>query len=267
MTNLYNYSDYKSYLKDYVNEQDSSWGLLTKMAEASGCQRAYLSRCLNQEVHLTMDHACNLASFLKLNETETEYFLILVELARAASKTYRDRLEKKLARIRHEVEELQKSALRPPPKLNGGEILYYASWIPAAIHILTSIEKFQTITSISEKLNLDKKTTEMFLQQLVAMKLIIQKGSQWKFNSGEMHLNKDSPLNSTHLNNWRQKAIMNSQFKKDESIHYTVIQSLDESAYQEIRKAVVKIIADFAKIAGPAPSEQVACLNIDIFKV
>ena len=267
MNHLYTFDDYKTFFKAFVKSRASEWGILTRMAEATGCQRAYMSRCLNQEVHLTMDHAFHLSKFLDLDVIEVDYFMTLVELSRAATKPYRDRLDQKLAKIRKDDEELKKSAARPPTDLNGGEAFYYSTWLPAVIHILTSIPEFQSATAISEKLNIDRKTAEKTLLQLEALKLISRKASKWIFNSSEMHLSKNSPLSPTHLNNWRQRAVLNAQLNNDESIHYSVIQSLDEKAYIEIRKAVVKIIGDFSKHAGPAPANEVACFNIDIFKI
>lgn len=267
MKTLYTYTDYKIFLNDYINDKKNEWGLLTKMSDAIGCQRPYLSRCLHQEVHLTMDHAYQMTRFLTLDENESEYFLSLVEHARASTISYKKKLELKLNKLRTQDEELKISASRPITSLNGGEIFYYSTWIPIAIHILTSIPEYQTLSAICEKLNLDKITVELHLQQLESLNLITKKLNKWIFKSGEMHLSKESPLNPTHLNNWRQKAVLKSQHRASDNFHYSVVQSLDEVAYQEIRKSVIKIISDFSKYAGPAPAKEIACFNIDLFKL
>lgn len=76
---LYNYQDYKSYLRDRCAERSSARGFQSLLAKAAGCQAPFISQMLRSHVHITPDHACGLAEFLGLDEVETEYFLNLLD--------------------------------------------------------------------------------------------------------------------------------------------------------------------------------------------
>ncbi|MFZ3228773.1 MAG: TIGR02147 family protein [Pseudobdellovibrio sp.] len=264
---IYSFDDYKTYLKATLEQAEASWGAISRMADAAGCQRSYLSRCLNAEIHLTLDHAYSIAQFLKLSESEEDYFMNLVEKDRAATATYRQKIIQKLNKIKQEQEDLERIAKRPRIALGEKEVFYYSSWLATALHIIVSIPKFQNVKSIAEHLQIDSNSVEMCLTQLEEMGLVKKDQKKWTFNSSELHVPKNSPLVHMHHNNWRQKAILDSQKANPESIHYTVVQSLDKKAYDEIKARTLKMISEITKIAGPSPSEELICFTCDFFKV
>ena len=264
---VFSFDDYKEYLKARLADEEASWGAISRMADAAGCQRSYLSRCLNAEVQLTLDHAYNISQFLKLSESEEEYFLNLVEKDRASSIGYRQKILKKLKAIRTEQEDLEKISKRPKIALGEKEVFYYSNWIATALHILVSIPQYQTAKIMAERLQLDVSTIDYHLQQLEEMNLIKKENKKWIFNSSELHVPKNSPLVHMHHNNWRQRAILDSQKFKSDSIHYTVVQSLDQKAYDEIKARILKLISETTSIAGPSPSEELICFTCDFFKV
>lgn len=264
---LYAFTDYKKYLKFLLDQGDKSWGLVSKLADACGCQRSYFSRVVNAEVHLTPDHAYNLSQYLSLAETETEYFLCLLEKDRASTSSYRERQMQKIKRMKEEHEDLQKIVNRPPVSLSEKEFQYYATWYMSALHILVSIPKYQTSASIAQKLQLDLASVEEALLKLQAFGLVRYENKKWTFNSSEIHVSKNSPLVSLHHNNWRQRAILDSQKTKTDGIHFTVVQSVDKEAWEKIKNKLLQFIEDFSKTAGPAASEELICMTCDFFKV
>lgn len=266
MSQIYAFNDYKDYLKSLLNQEEKSWGLVSKLADACGCQRSYFSRVVNGEVHLTPDHAYNLSRYLNLSETEVEYFLCLLEKDRASTKTYRDRQIAKIKRIREEQEDLQSVVQRPAASFGEKEFFYYSNWIVSAIHILVSIPEFQTVQSISQKLQVDNFTVEHTLQILKSFDLVKYEKGKWQYSSGEMHVPKNSPLVNLHHNNWKQRAMLDSQKLRTDGVHFTVVQSIDAKAWEQIKFKLLEFIGDFAKIAGPADCEDLVCLTLDFFK-
>lgn len=264
---IYSFDNYKDYLREVISNSEISWGYISKMADAAGCQRSYLSRSLNSKVHLTMDHAFHIARFLSLNEGETDFFMCLVEVERAATPEYRQKVISRLKQIKEEQLDLHKLSKRPQVNLGEKEFIYYSNWIMSALHIIVSIPEFQTTRAIAEKLQIDLQMAESFLQQLVEFNLIRKEGKKWIFSSGEIHVPKNSPLVHLHHNNWRQRAILDSQKMQTDGIHYTVVQSMDQKAYDEIQNQFLKLIRFATKVAGPAPSKELICMTCDFFKV
>jgi uncharacterized protein (TIGR02147 family) len=150
----FSYENYKTYLSAAISASQPSWGAVSRVAEAGGCQRAYLSRVLNGDVHLTPDHAHGIAEHFALTEAESEYFFSLVELGRAATAAYKKRLNLKLAKLRREQEDLQKKVNRPKSFSDNRDLEYYSAWYFSALHIIVSIPKYQTAALIAERLQI-----------------------------------------------------------------------------------------------------------------
>src|SRR5262249_10109682 len=104
--NIYEFETYKDYLKFRIAEEDPKWGLMTRLASAAGCLRPYISRVLSTECHLTPSQAFGLAQYWNLDDDESEYFLALLEIERAASVPYRQHLQQKLSSAKKRNESL-----------------------------------------------------------------------------------------------------------------------------------------------------------------
>ena len=66
-TSVFNYLDYKKYIEDQVKDLGEPWGYWGKLAKAISCQPAYLSRCLRDKTHLTVDQVLALSRFWSLS--------------------------------------------------------------------------------------------------------------------------------------------------------------------------------------------------------
>lgn len=265
---VFNYSDYKEAMKAWIAESEgsSSWGLITQMAKKAQCQRSHLSRVLNGSMHLTPDQGYGLCQYWELTALEAEYFLALLDHARAASATYRSHLEEKLARLKREQENLTRILNRPRIGPGEKEITYYSAWHWSAIHILTSVPQYQTIQSISRKLRIDETFVQECLETLARFGMVKQDKGRWIFTSSDIHLPRESPLAALHHNNWRQRAVLNAQSLDQDSIHYTMVQSMSRQAYEKIKQQLVNLIDSSVQIAGPSHSEKMICIALDLFE-
>ncbi|MGE0614108.1 MAG: TIGR02147 family protein [Bacteriovoracia bacterium] len=263
---VFDFDDYKDFLKATFSGK-GTWGLISKLAEAAGCQRSYLSRVIHEEVHLTPDHGYGLGKGLRLNADEFEYFLALLEKARAASKSYREHLEAKIRRLKREHEDLSKRVQRPAQTVLSPQLQsYYSSWHWSAIHIAVSVPTLQTVPAISRRLSLPEAAVESALRQLHSMGLVKNDGGRWSYLPTELHTPKNSPYVNMHHANWRQRATLDAQDPTRDSLHYTVVQSMDRNAYEKIRREFLATIEQASNIARPAPEEKLVCITCDIFE-
>ncbi|HVK60338.1 MAG TPA: TIGR02147 family protein [Bdellovibrionales bacterium] len=267
MKTVFEFKDYKAYLKDVLKTKTPKWGSISRMAEAAGCQRAYLSRVLNSEVHITPDHAFGIAAFLRLSEAESDFFLLLVDQERASSAAYRVRVNEKISRMRREHDDLQKRVNRPSVAHELKEFTYYSSWLFSALHIIVSIPELQTTAAIARRLQLPEAVVLDGLKQLEEWSFVVQQRDKWKFGSSEIHIPKNSPLVALHHANWRQRAVLDAQNWRSNGIHFSVVQSIDASAWDEIRRRVIDLIEEASRIAGPSKSEKLVCFTTDFFEV
>jgi uncharacterized protein (TIGR02147 family) len=261
---VFNFSNYKKYLEARLKD---SWGLVTKVAEAAGCQRAYLSRVLNDDVHITPDHAYGITNYFEMSPSEAEYFLALVEYARAGSRNYREFMERKIKYFRREHENLAKRLGREKIEAIEVQAQYYSAWHWSAIHVLVSIPHLQFPDEIAKKLNLPLGVVHVALQELAKSGFVRFERGRWVHASGNISLAKNSPFITYHHNNWRTRAVQDAQNRHNESIHYTNVQAMSFEAVKEIKEFVMDFVDASNKVAGSSNGEEVYCTNLDFFSV
>ena len=264
---VFAYYDYKQYISSQIESNPAKWGLISKLAVAAGCQRSYLSRALSSAVHLTPDHVFGLSEYWKLTESETDFFLLLLEKDRVSTLALRERIASKIKKLKSEHDNLANRVKRPKVDMGEKEICYYSVWHFSAIHIIVSIPGYQTAKAIAERLQLDVRLVEDTLRALEEFGLIRHERNRWVFNSSEIHIPKVSALASLHHANWRHRAIQDSQKRLDESIHFTVVQSIDKKAWTQIREKMLALIDQATEIARPSREEKLICLACDFFEV
>lgn len=266
--NIFLYHDYKDYLKARIESAEPRHGYISQLAAAAHCQRSYLSQVINSNVQLTSDHALGLSKYFRLTEKETDYFLLLVELARAASLSLKERIKSKLEKLRKESITLSKRVNAQTIDQTSSKLdQYYSSWVWIAIHIIVSIPEFQTTESISQKLGVPEVLVQKTLEKLKHMGYVNNKNNKWSYKGADMHLSHDSPLVNLHHNNWRQRSQLDSALLSEESVHYTSVFSMTEYDYVILRDKILEWIDESRKIIGPSAPETLVCFCLDFFKV
>jgi uncharacterized protein (TIGR02147 family) len=265
--NIFSYHDYKDFLKAMIEQAEPKHGYISQLANAANCQRSYLSQVINSHVQLTPDHALGLARFFRLTEKETDYFLLLLDFARAGSLELRERVQSKLEKMRKESINLSKRV--EAQTIEEAQILgrYYSSWHWIAIHIISSIPEFQDVKAIAQNLSIPESLVKNTLEKLLQMGFVEKKKDKWLHKGANMHLTNDSPSVNLHHNNWRQRSLLDSAMLNEESVHYTSVFSMSEHDFALLRDMILKWIDDSRKVIGPSKPEKLACICLDFFKV
>jgi uncharacterized protein (TIGR02147 family) len=264
---LFETIDYRNYLRHKVKAGGAGWGLVTKMAQAAGCQRSHLSRVINAHSNLTSDQAYGLTQCWNFDASRTEYFLKLTELARAGTKAYRERLESELRALRKKHERLSDRLGVEPAKLGEKEAAYYGAWYFSAIHIIVSIPEFRTSAAIARRLELPREVVDTCLKQLKDMELIRERAGKWEFTLSSIHLPPESPYLQMHHSNWRQRALIAARHPNRDGVHYSVVQSVSHRDYIRIKEHFLGAIDQYKMFAEPSEPESLIGLNIDFFQV
>lgn len=264
---VFAFSDYRQFIKSWVESKDSARGLLSQMCREMGCQNAHISRVIQEKVHLTMDQAFRICKFLNLNKSESAFFMKLAEHDRAADPEYRRQLKDEMNSLRQAQENFnQRHNLKKIENLET-EMTYYSSWHWIAIHFITGINKYRTVEKIAQRLALSEYFVKCSLEVLEGFGLVSRKGEAWFLNPGSIHLPKTSPMNSVQHGNWRNRAVLKSQDLKDDGLHYTIIQAISEEDFEKIKQLFLKTIDHYKAIANPSPSEELICFSLDYFRV
>jgi uncharacterized protein (TIGR02147 family) len=260
------YTEYRKFVRDKIASHQDERGYQGKLAAAARCQKSYFSQVLKGDANLSLDQAMGLVEFWGLNELESEYFIELVTLARSH---YPPLVRMVKERLRGMVERHE----RDSKSTGASEIvvdndwLYYSQWYWSAIHILVGIPRFQNVSMISRCLNLDEGLVEQALQSLKQQGLVEQSGARWNTKPGHRHLSSSSPLNAMNNANWRERAVLDSQRLRPDSLHYTSVQSHSRKDVEAIRQVFLEAIAKSRAIVRPSANEEMTSLCVDFFRV
>ncbi len=260
----FEFDDYRLYLDKRIR---SEWGAITRVAEAAHCQRSYLSRAIKGEVLLTPDHLYGICEYWRQTDEETDYLMLLLEKARASTSRHREHIERKLNRLLRKQENLADRLRTPRIAVGDREVLYYSAWYWVAIHLSTAIPALQTEKSISQHLHLPPPLVKSVIEQLFDWGLVQRAGERWVFNSGNLHLPKNSPLIGQHHSHLRSKAVEDSLNPLSDGLHYSQMQAMEESTYQKFKQLFLQSIDDSLRLADPAKEERLVAVTLDVFKV
>ncbi|MBK7962701.1 MAG: TIGR02147 family protein [Bdellovibrionales bacterium] len=173
MTTVFNFTDYREFLKSYYQEQKQlnksfSYGVLAKNAKISS--RGLLKLIIDGKRNLSLSNISGITTGLDLNKSESEYFLTMVQLNQAKENEDKHKYYEKLMNFPQK---------RRSSDLKREQYNLYSKWYFSVLLELVllqkksqSIEDFFLWVSRSMKGKLTLKEVKGTYQQLIALGLI-----------------------------------------------------------------------------------------------
>lgn len=243
-------------------------GYRALLAEAAGCQRAYLSQVLSEKAQLTPDHGEGLCVFWGLNDLESDYFLNLIYLARAATPKLVARLKKKLQQLREEDEASRGTQTSPDVYDKDFVIDYFLDWVVAATHAFIEVPQFQQIPALAKRLQVDESRIQKALVVLQKLGFASNENGLWKSSVRYFHVADETKFAPLHHLNWHKKAsesILSSTQKSN--LNYTALHTLSLEDCAKIKTVLQTALRKSQEIVKPSKEETVACLSLNWFIV
>lgn len=268
MINPFQYNEYRRFLNDLCESTEAPRGFRAMLARAAGCQASYLSQVLKERVHLTEDQILGIAKVLGLQPPEIEYLMLLLRHEKAGTPELRQYIQSLIQKLKNEQLNLKKW-LEAEPLSQRPEVLlqYFSSWVPSAVHLLTSSPHFLTTKSIATRLSLSEKKVSDTLVFLERNGFVVKNGSQWIYKSGSLHLEKDSPLQYL-LQTSRRDLVQRSLAEGSaESLHFSSVFTLNEEELEQIRALMTRAIERSHKLIQASGTDRLACMCVDIFEI
>lgn len=267
MVSIFDFTNYRQYLTKWVDAQgDHRYGLKGRLAKALGISSSLVSQVFKAEKTLTPDQAAELVVFLGLQELEGDYLHLLVELERAGTTRYREKLQRKIKLLQEQSQKIGKRVPRNKELTDEQKAIYYSSWLYTGIRNLTAVPGFGHAQTIAEQLKLEPAVVQRVLNFLLENGLCKEQDGRVTYGPASIHVDRESPFVNKHHQNWRFQAIQSMERRREEDLFFTGPLSLSFEAAAQVRKLLPNVIQDVLKISGPSDSETVACLNIDWFK-
>ena len=265
---IYEFENYKKYtLKRFEALPKKGYGQLKKLSEHLEVSTTFVSQVFQGEKELSLEQAVSVCEFLNLSETESEYFLKLVSLARAGSEKLRKILKNEIMRMKARSQKVHNRLSVQKVLPDEDKAIFYSDWFYSAIRLLIGIEGFQGQEKISEYFGLHRTLVNEVLQFLLKSELIVNENGILKVGPSRTHLDSESPFIKFHHTHWRMKALEQVKYPSAEKLHYSSPMTLGRKEVETVRARLVKTIEEVGKIIDPSPNEELMCLNIDWFKV
>jgi uncharacterized protein (TIGR02147 family) len=265
--NLFGYNDYKKYVNDWIDDQPSNGhGQLRQMSLHLQINSVVMSQVFRGDRDITLEQALELGQFIGFTDIERDYFLLLVQKARAGTEKL-----KKVLQI--QIETLATSALSLKNRIkhqkfsDEDKAVFYSHWYFSAVRLGVSLPHLNNISSLAEYLDLDRALVSKVFIFLLKNKLIVENEKGFDMGPQVTHVGHDSPFVNRHHSNWRIQALRAMEKSRETNLFYTGPMALSNSVAKEIHQTIVDLIEKSTKKVAASDSETLRCLNIDWFEV
>ena len=263
---LYDFDDYKAYVSEWMKAAPHGTG--SRLAEFASIHKTTLSQIFRGSKHLTLEQGAKVAEFIKFNPSETDFFLLLIELGRSGSHTLTEILKRQLGE-RRKARKLLGNRVTPTQELTEEQrAIYYSNWLYSAVKNLSAIREFGNVREIAKHFKVELHHIQKIVKTLVDAGICVEKNGRIEPGVQSTHLAADSPLVNRHHANWRMKAIERHPFlNSTEELAYTAPMTLSGKDAARIRRILVELVEKTDKIVTPSESERLFCMNLDWFEI
>ena len=257
------FEDYRGYLKSVEKESKPILrGFRRKLGEAAGCNPSFVSQVFSEQQNFSLEQAVGIADFLGLENEALEYFLLMVQLARAGNSRLKTHFSRRCAEFRESREEISKQVTAESKSQKMSEQEYYSNWLYAAVHVAVTLGPLSK-EALQNLLRIQSKELEPVLQHLSQWNLISHSPKGFIATEMAWHLPRTASVLNTHHMNWRLRSMVHMQRNLKQDLFYTVVASFSEKDFNRFRRELIRWIAAFTASIRGSKAEVVANLNID----
>ena len=159
MIAVFEFKDYRHFIHARFKEMPKQGhGQSFKLSQFLSVHSTLVSQILKGTKTFTLEQASQTAEYLGLNDLETDFFLVLVQMDRAGNESLRNNLRRQMKALAEKSEKLT-NRLKPQKQVSEEmRSTFYSDWIYSAIRLLTAIDSCQTVEGLSTRLGLPVKS-------------------------------------------------------------------------------------------------------------
>jgi len=269
MKALYEYRDYKDYLRDESERRGQRSGFKSGLAQASRCNNAYVSAVLKGKAHFSLEQAERLCRFLGFSEEESHYFLLLVQRGRAGTTALQLYFDQQIHVLKEQNLNVQKRLGVKDRLSKQDQSQYYSSWMYAAIHVALSVPRLNRSPEVlAQYFNLPLGTVKKVLDFLLAVGLGVRQGGTYAIGSRHIHLGNDSENIIRHHSNWRQQVMRCLELRSSErGLNYSSAVALSREDALKVREILLQAVKSSVETILKSPEEEVFLLSADFMPI
>ncbi len=266
---IFNFDNYRRFLNGYIKAlPKNGFGEAKRIATHLGVSSTFISHVLNGSKDLNLEQAISLGKYFGLSPLEGEYFFYLVELERAGNFELKKFCEQKISELKQKSLKLSNRLEAKRDLSESEKSIFYSAPIYSMIHIYCSTQKSgRSLEEISKRFNITRAKASEVINFLVGANLCTEQKDRFLTGTQSTHLEHGSPYLLKHHTNWRLRAIDCAENIAETELMYTLNIAVSEKDFLSFREEMVQFIKKFLEKAYPSPAEEVACFNLDWFRV
>lgn len=266
--NIFEFLDYKPYLRQWISSRPAGGrGEKSRMAKKIQCQPAYITQVLNGSAHISIEQAEALNALLEHTEDEFDFFMLLVQRARAGTHTLARYFDRKIQQVHNQRLVLKNRLTHKKTLTREDQATYYGHWAYCAVHMAVLVPKLRTQQAIASHFGISLEITASILEFLESAGLVSKQGGLFHPGNVRIHLENDSPMISKHHMNWRLQAMRSLDRASAGELHYSSVAGISKSDVPRVRELLVRAIEDVRSVIKDSKDEAVYCYNLDLFEL
>lgn len=269
---LFSHLDYRAALKSEVDFRKKVNKKFTyeKLASAIGIQKPYLSKVFSEQAHFNSDQLHLACHYLRLNDEEENYLLLLLEFQRSGIASRRTLLSQKIKSIQTAKLDSQKY-LNADFTETTSSADYTEFYLNPIAHLLLSFLHIPKIAknpkSAANLMQVSLTQIEELLKLLKQLQLIDwdEKQKTFVILKKQLHLPKNSTLNDTYQAVMRIKSTeLATRLPYDQKYQLAVTFVADENTKRQIHQDFLEFLKRTQEAVIQAPPEKAYQLNFDL---
>ncbi|MCC7404061.1 MAG: TIGR02147 family protein [Bdellovibrionales bacterium] len=261
---LYNFDDYREYLRFRLGQEGARSGLRAKLAQALNCQSSFVSQVVHGRVHLSLEQAYRANDFFSHDAHQAHFFMLLVQMERAGSRDLRDYYGRQIESLLAEREKIKSRVVTTQELTESQQAHYYSHWDYIGVHMALAVPELSSPGAIAQALKLPQARVDSVLEFLVGLGLAEVKGGRYQIGKVHMHLGTGSPFLHQHHVNWRLEALKRLNTTSNHQLHYSAAFTLSRQDYTKLRENLLQVIEKNLAVVRPSPEQIVVCQMIDL---
>lgn len=264
---LYKYEDYKVFVNDWVkNHPSNGRGKYLELSKVLNVHTTLISQIFKGDKSITLEQAFILCDYLGFDQTETDYFMLLVQIERAGNFKLESYYQEKLLKLQNELQDMKSRITEKKILDENDKALFYSNWFYSAIRLSASLEHVNTKEDISGFTGLQPKIVNQVVNFLLSVGLLNNIDGKLEMGPAITHLESKSPLIARHHANWRVKAMDKHPHLTLDEFCFSAPLTINKSDAPKVREILTQAIESISEIVKDSDEvDQLYCVNIDWF--
>lgn len=263
---IFHYQDYKEFYNAWVeNQPRQGFGEYRRLAQSLGVSTTMVSQVFKGDKHLSLELASEMCDYLRLDDDETDFFLLLVDYQRAGSFKLQKRFLRQI-KSRQEKSKKLENRVKVNELSEEANNIFYSNWLYTGMCLLADTGKYNDAEALAKYLNIPRNNVQKILDFLLANNLLIEDKGRLKLGTARTHVKTSSALVTRHHQNWRVQAMAKLPQSRDDDFFYTGPMVLSQEVAEWVRLELPAFVERLNARVIPSSSEVVRCLNIDWFE-